>query len=327
MIVVLVHKGAEAAAVKEVKELLNAEAKPLDGAISFEVGSKEKIFEYCYLSQAAIRVLLEDDPKIWLKEGTTFCVRSIIKQEEFDIGAEINKDNKYVVDLKNPEVQFYVHEGKTYIDYTGELPKRNYRVFTNQQSMKGTFAYSFLRMAGYSKDISLLDPFAKDGTIPIEALHFQKKRSPRYFDWDHMRFTKSEHFKDIDFEDLFEEIPEEDQQSPIYATSSEFKNIAALKKNLKISAIKGLDIARTNIEQLDQKFEENEIDLIATFLPRLTEKDFYQFCHQAHFIAKKTVLLTEQQITVDNNYFSTEKETIIESGKGKFKIIWLKKKD
>lgn len=326
MITTIVHIGAEKGAASEVKELLGIDAKVLEGAIEFSC-SKEQLFTYCYLSQAAIRVLLEDDPKLWLEDGMTFCVRSPNKQEEYDVGAELNKDNKYVVDLKNPDVQFYVFNGKTYIDYTGELPKRNYRVFTNQQSMKGTFAYSFLRTIGYTKEKSLLDPFAKDGTIPIEALHFQMRRSPRYFDWDYMRFTRSKHFKDIDFEDFFEEIEEKEQESPIYATSAEFKNVAALKKNLKISAIKGLDITRTNIEQLDQKFEENEIDLIATFLPRLNEKDFYQFCHQAHFIAKQTILLTEQHITVDNKYFSTEKEAKIQSGKGTFKIIWLKKKN
>ncbi len=325
-IISLVHKGAEEAAKTEVKELLGKNATIQESAISFSC-SEEELFTYCYLSQATLRVLLEDKAENWLEEGMTFCVRSENKKEEIDVGAEINKDNIYTVDLKKPEVQFYVYNSKTYIDFTGEMPKRNYRVFTNKQSLKGTLAYSFLRMAGYTKKTSLLDPLAKDGTITIEALHMQQRRSPRYFDWDHMRFTKSQHYKDIDFEDLFEDMEEEDQTAEIYASSPEFKDVAALKKNLKISATKGIDVARTNIEALDQKFEEHQIDLIATFIPRLSEKDFYQFCHQAHYIAKKTVLLVEPHVTVDNNYFSTEKEATIHSGKGEFKILWLKKKD
>ena len=95
MITTIVHIGAEKGAASEVKELLGIDAKVLEGAIEFSC-SKEQLFTYCYLSQAAIRVLLEDDPKLWLEDGMTFCVRSPNKQEEYDVGAELNKDNKCV---------------------------------------------------------------------------------------------------------------------------------------------------------------------------------------------------------------------------------------
>ncbi|MBW3019769.1 hypothetical protein KY334_00595 [Candidatus Woesearchaeota archaeon] len=324
----ITNKGGEHAASIEVKKILNKDSELFEKYIEFKVDNFEELFKLSYFSQTAKRIVLLDDLNNWLDEKLTFCLRADKKELERELGGEINKEDKYKVDLENPDIPLYNIDGKTGIDFTGDISKREYRVFTNKHTLKGTTASVLLIEAGYNGDEILLDPFAQDGTIAIEAAHMTTNKSVRHFDWDKMKFVDFEKFKDIDFEEIFEEYEEDivEKEEKIHATSFDMKEINAIKKNAKIANInKELEFSRKDIDYLDQKFEEGEIDIIVSYLPRLNEKLLHEFYHQAEYIAKKVVILVDEDFETENPYFEVEKEKDLYIGTSVKRILWLKK--
>lgn len=141
-----------------------------------------------------------------------------------------------------------------------------------------------------------------------------------------MNFIKFDKFSDLDFEKIFESYEETDMKNKIFATSYDLREVNAIKKNSKIAGVnKDIEFAKKEIEYLDQKFEENEIDLIVSYVPNLSKKIMNEFCHQAEFIAKKVVLLTDVEFSCNEKYFNIEKEKILRIGESNKKIVWLRK--
>ncbi|HHI04174.1 MAG TPA: hypothetical protein ENL45_01365, partial [Candidatus Woesearchaeota archaeon] len=103
------------------------------------------------------------------KETGAFIIDNIKERKKY----------KQKVDLENPDLIFYVYifNERCYlgIDFCGfDLSKRDYKVFSSASDIKGTIAYSLLRIAGYKKEKKLLDPFCSSGIIPIEAALYNK---------------------------------------------------------------------------------------------------------------------------------------------------------
>jgi len=80
------------------------------------------------------------------KETGAFIINNIKEKKAYD----------QKVDLENPDLIFYVYifNERCYlgIDFCGfDLSKRDYKVFSSASDIKGTIAYSLLRIVGYKK--------------------------------------------------------------------------------------------------------------------------------------------------------------------------------
>ncbi|MDD5086821.1 MAG: THUMP domain-containing protein [Candidatus Nanoarchaeia archaeon] len=217
----------------------------------------------------------------WLDEEKTFRVsckhveNEISSQEiEKETGAiiidKIQQTSKYQqkVDLDNPDIIFYIYIYKNQcylgIDFCGfDLSKRDYKVFSNPADTKGTISYSVLRIAGYKKSDTLLDPFCSSGTIPIEAALF-KMGSVNFYRKDRFAFLKLRQFENHDFKKLFNHDFNEEKPK-ILASDERLFNMRAAKKNAKIASVnKMIEFSKIDVDWLDTKYEKQNIDLIAT---------------------------------------------------------------
>jgi putative N6-adenine-specific DNA methylase len=219
---------------------------------------------------------------------------------EKETGAFIIKDIKekkgyeQKVDLENPDLMFYVYifNKRCYlgIDFCGfDLSKRDYKVFSSASDIKGTIAYSLLRIAGYKKQKKLLDPFCSSGIIPIEAALYNKG-SVNYYRKDDFAFLKLKPFEKQDFENFFNK-QDNKNKSLIFASDQQLYHIRSAKKNAKIAGVnKNIEFSRADLEWLDTRFDKNEIDLIATkpmfskYDLKRTKKTYDEFFYAAKYI-------------------------------------------
>lgn len=139
------------------------------------------------------------------------------------------------VDLEHPGTIVFVDIVDTSyfvgIDLTPDLlSKRQYRVKIHNQSLNACVAYGLVRIAWYKKGKTLVDPFAKDGVIAIEALRFQKGN--------------------------------------VFAFDDIFSHVRNIEANATLAGIrKQLHVSRVDLDWLETKFEEGEIDCIVTTVP------------------------------------------------------------
>lgn len=291
----LTNPGIADVGVLEVKELLGIKAVPKKECVLFETSQVEQLFELCYKSQSLTRVLFVvsegsfeklDIPEIYKRGSVKIVGKSITKSNE------LAKSLGVRVDYKKPDVLLYLHfENDHYwlgIDLAGrDLGKRDYRVFVGSERLTGPSAYALLRIAGYSPEQSLLDPFCRAGSIVVEAALFSKRLSPHYYSKDKLWFTYAKTFEDKSFEKLFAEWDNKVREVPgkIFAFDTNFKGVQATRKNAQIAGVlKELKLSRTETEWLDVKLGKESLDLIATQPPEVS----------ARFSKAKTELLYEQ---------------------------------
>ena len=173
----------------------------------------------------------------------------------------------------------------------------------------------------YKKEQSLLDPFCKSATIPIEAALYSTNYSPNFFKKTDFTFLKLKLFKKTDFDPLFKKWDKTKKSKPkINAFDFLLKNITAAKKNAKIANInKSIKFSKTNLEDLDLKFDK-EIDLIASYPPQPTkfnQKELPQIYHEL-FYQSKLVLSKKGKIAL----VSTKPNQLkIQAQKQNFKLI------
>jgi len=324
--IVLTNKGIEDISAKEIKEIINKKTEKHDGFLMFEAEQKE-ILKVCYLARSITKVvLLVDDVQEWIK-GKTFAIRG---KTEFAEKHEI-KGN---IDLKNPDIEFYaVNEQYCGIDLTGEnLAKRDYRIFLGSESIKGNIAYALVRLSGYSADKRLIDPYCRDGIIPIEAALYALNISPHYYKKDKFNFLK---IFDVNLEE-FDDVRK--IKTEINAVDMKITSVNAAKKNAKIAGVnKNINFAKIQTNDLELKFEENSVDCIATMIPYLgklsetkTKEIYREFFYNAEFILNKKgklVLLTRPQRKeileqkAKENKLELKEERNIKIGKEQWKIL------
>lgn len=78
------------------------------------------------------------------------------------------------VDRDDPDVAIFVHlkkdEARVFLDASGSsLHERGYRKAIGRAPLKETLAAAMLRLSGWDRESTLLDPMCGSGTIPIEA--------------------------------------------------------------------------------------------------------------------------------------------------------------
>ncbi len=245
---------------------------------------------------------------------------------------------------KNADVPFYLYfeDDKNWlgIDLTGDISKRDYRIFVGSETLKGGTAYAVMKLSGYDAKKKLIDPNCRAGSIAIETALHALKMPVRYYSKDKMNFAKV--FKDFDFEEFCKEQDKEMKESvsgAIIALSDQFPSVQATRKNAKIAGVvKAIDFSRTPVDWLDLKFEKNSIDCIATqpiemtktFPPEKFKKQAALFFERAKAILKKNgkICLVLRQGAEEYKAlakgFSVEHERTIMQGKEEWKILVLK---
>lgn len=369
-------KGAEETAAAEIKELINAKSSVKEGAVVFEAKNLEDFCLLCYKAQSVSRVLvllaqfefddlleeLEDVTKKlplkeWLEPGKTFSVHCQREGEHgfhsVDVGARFGEvifetfGNK--ANLKSPDIPFfaYVNGNMCYFgaDVAGfDLSKREYKVFNNPVSIKGTIAYAFLRKAGFSKEDILIDAFCGSGEIPIEAAFYKTGFPVNHYRKDKFTFLKLKPFSGIDFDQFFKKIDAKatfsDKES-IFGCSNTLNSIKSSQKNAKIAGVnKEIGFSKIAVEWIDTKFAKGFVDIIASQAPsysqhiakRETEKIYNELFYQSEFVLKDTgkiALLIRNEIPEEaylKNGFVLESKGQIWSGQQEYLILIFTKK-
>ena len=364
----ITSKGIEDISAKEIKELINAKTEIKESCIIFEPKKLEDLALLCYKAQSVDKILflfnhfnfneknlfnrLEKeinnlDLSEWLNKDTTFKVSCRKINENFTteevcakageiIIKKIEKEKNYnqKVDLNNPDVIFftYIYNNECYvgIDFSGlDLNKRTYRIFSHQSSLRGTIAYSLLKIADCKENQTIVDPFTGSGTIPIEAALYFSNFPINYYSKDKFAFTK---FKNINSEKIFKEADKKskDKKLNIYAYDSFLGYITNAKKNAKIAGInKLINFAKIDVEWLDTKFDKETVDKIIAQPPKTTnlnkkdiEKVYNELFYQSEFILKKDgrIVLISENIDSLKKYaekhkFKLKEERNVYSGK------------
>lgn len=323
----ITNPGIEDISASEISELTGAKCKVRESCVEFEFSDFKSIFTVCYRAQSVRKVLLLlSDFEIkgiecirkmlaginiseWIGPESSFVVRSIIsgsslisQEVEAMTGEFILDKIKSRVDLKSPSSTFFVFiEGRMCylgIDFSGEdLGKRDYRIFTGAEPLKPTVAYSLLRIASYSKEKVLLDPFCRSGTITIEAALFASAFSPNFFRKDRFLFKKLKKFESFDFSKFFESLDSKADPSAnlkITAAGQNFSEISSSKKNAGIAGIlKCITFSRKDPEWLDVRFRKKSVDIIASFPPisgRVHAKEKIEKIHDTLFYQADYIL-------------------------------------
>jgi len=322
----ITHKGLEDISSLEIKELIGKKADAEDGCVLFDCFEEEAAL-ICYKAQSVRKVMqLIDSFKVsslknikdsvkknisefkkFITDDRTFAVRCIKLENEELLTDDICTETadslalKSKVNLNNPDVTVlvYIYGKNCYIgiDFgTEDLGKRDYRVFVHQEALKATIAYSLLRIAEYENKDTILDPFCGSGTILIEAALFSTNFSQNYYSKDKFAFLKLYPTIDLNKFDKKTKL-----KGKLLGYDKELRHVVAAKKNAKIAGIEDeIEFSRCEIEWLDTKVKEKEIDKIVTNPPNLTkrindkvvEKIYDKLFFQAEFILKKEGTVT-----------------------------------
>ncbi|MBS3167810.1 methyltransferase [Candidatus Woesearchaeota archaeon] len=301
----------EEISIKEIKELINQESKIIiPGRIKFNA-TKEEIKKLAKKTRSILKIYLfiekiefkelddleEQIKKIKFPEiKEPFAAKCERKGNhnftsndiEIIIGDSI-KNKK--VDLKNPETiiiaDILKQDCLIGIEISNNLSKRDYRIKILSNSINPCLAYCMLRISEVKEKETILDPSCKSGEIIIEAfLSFKTLKG--------------------------------------YATDSLLNHLKALEINSKIAQVyKKIEISRQDIEWLDTKFNEEEIDHIITFPPypskifkeKKAERLYKDLFHAGSYILKEkgniTILTNSPKLlekTANSENFKLKKQ-------------------
>jgi len=197
--------GTEGALRDELRELRFRGVRADRGGVHFE-GDLVQAGRACLESRIAVRVLVEvgafqcsserdlyDGVRSiewspWISAKHTLAVSSVarasnmshtqyIAQKTKDAIVDQQRDDtgeRSSVDLENADVRVFVHlvknQASIFLDAAGtSLHKRGWRARIGEAPLKETTAAACLRLSGWDRKSSLVDPMCGSGTIPIEA--------------------------------------------------------------------------------------------------------------------------------------------------------------
>ncbi|NQU79200.1 methyltransferase [Candidatus Woesearchaeota archaeon] len=369
---IITQPGLEAVPGKELQELVGLKCSISKSVVLFETEKFEDFCTLCYKSQSAIKILymffsgklksVEDvipslkgtDLAEWV-DGTTFAVRSKIVdnpdvstlESERVLGEVIHEKYNAKVNLEDPDVTFFLYViGDTFyfgVDFAGfDLSKRNYKVFALADSIKATVAYSLVRLAGYKKDMSCIDPFAHSGAVAIEAAFYATGKPINYYNKDRFAFLRFPQLKDFDFDNFFKRNDNfEHSLKGLTASDSQQRHVRCAEKNAKIAGLnKQINFTRMDVEWLDTKFEKGSVDVLISNPPKVSrlltekgiEKVFQELFYISDFILKqegRVVLLVKNYSQIlkhaQRHNFVLKLSFKIMQGKEEFTILVLEK--
>jgi len=372
--IVITSRGIEGTASIEISELINAKCEIENGCVIFEVKSLRDLCVLCYRCQSADRVvcligsfefknffdefekyIINSDFSSWFEEINAVKVECIrhgthnfksvdVEIKTGEIIAKKLRGRNIKIAMSNYEIIFlvYIVDDKCYfgIDFAGfEMNKRGYKIFLHPNSLRGTIAYSLVRESGFRKKDVMLDPFSRDGIIPIEAAFYANDFPQNYYKKDRFAFLQLK--IGIDFEKFFNNIDKKIKklEARIYGYDHLFKFVDYSKKNAKIAGVdKCINFSRVELEWLDIKFKEGSIDKIITTLPSPknanSDKIYNEFFYQSNYILKSegTIALISRipdfvKKFAEKHNFILSKEKEVWSGEQLLKMLIFKKKD
>ena len=333
-------------------EIFDKKAEIVPGAVIFEASDKE-IAEFCYKSQSPKRILkvidyfkFSDTPFKKLKEiSEKITKKELYNAKSFKVEAEdieikqkiggfIHDKLKIKVDLENPAIVVYVYVCDNFccigIDFSGEIDKRDYKIFNCQRSIKGNLAYCLTRLSGFDCKKVLLDCFSGSGEIPIEAALFCMKKSLHFFSKDKFNFLK------LGVKYDFKEGAKE-KSLGIHSIDNSFGLVKLAKQNAKIAGInKAISFSKLDVEWLDTKFGRNSVDCIVSRAPEasknIAEKEIKKvykelFYNTDFILAKKgtmVFLLREPELlkkSAEEYKFKVKEEREVFMGKERFRAV------
>ncbi|MBI1971184.1 methyltransferase [Candidatus Woesearchaeota archaeon] len=332
----VVDEGIEHIAALEVKELLGSDAEIQKQVILFDAPTLLDLCKLCYQNQSLTAVchlfsffefsskeellkkLEKVDVSAFLTKGTRFAVRcyrhgdhSFTSQTIAGEAGHLFTSTKAQVQLSRPDYTIFILivDSKCYVglDLAGvDLGKRPYRIFTHVQSVRAPIAYAMVRLAGYTPDKSLLDPFCGGGTICIEAALLASKKPVHYFDKEAFAFHA---FPCLDQAKKEEIMQQADAliikpKVSIMGYDQLLRFTKASQKNAKIAGVeKQVMFSKLDIEWLDTKLDKKTVDCIVTYPPQIAkvtrkkiEKVYHELFYQAEFVLKqdgRMAVLTE----------------------------------
>ena len=320
--IIICSIGIEAAAAQDVLEMTGSKTEIREGCVIFDFKKFEDLCLLCYKSQSADRVglLLGSFEFLSLPDEISRFIDSLdfcgidftnkkfkvecIRQGEHnfksvDIEAIAPKLLKGKIagakaDPKNFQILFlfYIQNNTCHlcVDFSGfELNKREYKIFSHPSSLRGTIAYALARYAGFKKKDVMLDPFSKDGIIPIECAFLALDFPCNYYRKNKFAFPKIG--LEMDCDKFFESVDKRIRRGKVHINGYDylFKYVDYSKKNAKIAGVdKFINFSRVELDLLDLKFKKGEIDRIITCPPTSKninlDKIYNEFFYQASYI-------------------------------------------
>ena len=136
------------------------------------------------------------------------------------------------------------------------LSRRAYRLHTHNASINAALAFALVKMADVKKDQILVDPFCKDGVIPIEAALAGGRK--------------------------------------VYGFDESLHTIRGARVNARLAKVE-VELSKYDVSWLDTKFPERGVDVVVTSPPfpskRRKEEDvrklYQEFFYQLRYILKK----------------------------------------
>lgn len=268
--------GAEDIAALEVKEIIGVTSETCPGHVIFEATPKE-LANLIYRTQSLLRVCTFLDeftvsdldsipvPKLDVP-GTIMAACDRFGEHGFsshDVALHLHKSvASNPMSFKGSDLTLYVSirdsRGFMGIDLSGDLAKREYRMFGHAHDIAAPLAYTMLRVAEFDHKTSLLDPFSRAGTIPIEAAFFASQKSPRYY----QEFFP---FQKLDFPQW--SIPRARNHGSIVCVSPSMPYLKNAEKNAKLAGVHpSLTFSRMDVENLDLTFE--GVDRLVSYPPQ-----------------------------------------------------------
>jgi len=147
------------------------------------------------------------------------------------------------------------------IDVMGRsLSRREYRVMLSRRSLKATIAASAVMLSGASEKGTLLDPFADDGSIVVEAALLRSGMSP----WQHSKGFSFQKFPVLAGWDAWAK-PCKPIQQPIIAYTDSLQELKAIRTNAKIAGVeKEIHATKVSLDWVDIKTDTRSVRAIVT---------------------------------------------------------------
>lgn len=266
--IAITSKGLEDVSCTEVKEILKAEAKKVaEGRVEFSTSNIKPLAQsarsvdaiYSLTKKIKKKDILKQIEKIKIKIEEPFMVKVFHSSEDIvskSLAAEIGEiihERGFAVDLEKPKTVVIADIVKDDCFFgilvKEDIHKRDYRVKVNNKSVNACLAYGLVRLSGYNKKKTLVDPFCKDGVVIIEAASFALKIPRTYF-------TEDTGFK------------LKEQKLNITGVDSLLHNVRSCEINSKLAGVnKCIKLSKFDIDWLDLKFGKELIDCIATIMP------------------------------------------------------------
>src|SRR3989344_782343 len=291
-------KNLEEIAQEEIKELTKKESKIIlpqrvqtESNIKF-LQSALQIYKFIELIDFKdLKDLKNKFPKIKVKETFKLIIQktstTYLETEEIieSIAPIIIENNKTKVNLKDPKTIILLdfHEKKVIVGINPiNLIKRDYHIKTTSPSINSTLAFATIYLTKPKKGEIIIDPNCRDGSILLEANHYQKK-------------TK------------------------LYASSKLYPHINATTINSKIIKA-NIEISQHEINFLDTKFDKESTDIITSYLPSKTKNNSEKAIRKLYkefFSTSKYILKQKGRISI----ITLSPNKIIEEEAKNFKII------